>query len=320
VESLAKVAALSESVTVAPQHGWAEAMLRPEALASATTSFETSEFRQAIDEIGEFVLPVMFAHTRRAKSRKSSETTDLAVTFTSSGGVRSVAFTIGFDPGLLAVKGVTLGSHLPEAAGVTLKVVETDDGADAVITIASDECLPSGMIDLVNLSVQYLGDERDDLLDIRLVEVNSDQSGGRDAIRISIAGLSADTGDVAGANTTGLPHISADADVLARTEFEDGLKQKIRLKIPVEDTTPVAPSPEAVKAEDAWHGRIRIPHAETLSDGVQTLPGAMSNQNSRWKLNWSDSDNRATAEQKLRVPTSAQNAEAELRGPGVTVR
>jgi hypothetical protein len=125
--------------------------------------------------------------------RKSDNERNLAVSFTSAGGVKAIVFKLSYDPEQLAVTGVQPGADLPETARVTLSCVPGGDTAIACIVVTSDqEELTGGTVDLASLSVRYIGEVSDDALTLVGVDVNGDDVGSVAPVRISIDGLTLD--------------------------------------------------------------------------------------------------------------------------------
>ncbi len=74
------------------------------------------------------------------------------VTFTSAGGVRSIVFTVDYDPTLMTLTGVKPDAGLPDGAEVGFQISLLKDGyANARISFASSIVLPPGAINLVRL-------------------------------------------------------------------------------------------------------------------------------------------------------------------------
>jgi hypothetical protein len=67
--------------------------------------------------------------------------------------VKSVAFKLDYDPELVTVEDAELGAGVPDTARITLRTVTTEDGAQATITVTSDEPIPAGTVSLASLSV-----------------------------------------------------------------------------------------------------------------------------------------------------------------------
>jgi hypothetical protein len=76
----------------------------------------------------------------------------LQVHFASTGGVKTLTFTVGFDPALLHVNGVARGADLPAGAQMTWQVVPDAGGKLLLrITIVSDVAIAAGNVHLVSL-------------------------------------------------------------------------------------------------------------------------------------------------------------------------
>jgi VCBS repeat-containing protein len=76
----------------------------------------------------------------------------LPVTFSSLGGVKSLVFTVDYDPALLTITGANAGPGLPKEASVKFESLAKADGRmQARISIASTKALTNGTLDLVSL-------------------------------------------------------------------------------------------------------------------------------------------------------------------------
>ncbi|HEY6817505.1 MAG TPA: putative Ig domain-containing protein [Croceibacterium sp.] len=76
----------------------------------------------------------------------------LQVRFASAGGVKTMTFTVGFDPALLRLDGVNPGANLPAGAKLTWSVVPAAGGKSLLrVTIASDTAIAAGSVHLVSL-------------------------------------------------------------------------------------------------------------------------------------------------------------------------
>jgi YD repeat-containing protein len=76
----------------------------------------------------------------------------LPVAFTSDGTVKTLVFSVAYDPTLLTISGATAASGLPSGAQVSFATAMSATGSTlARITIVSDLPLPAGTITLVNL-------------------------------------------------------------------------------------------------------------------------------------------------------------------------
>jgi VCBS repeat-containing protein len=100
-----------------------------------------------------------------------SFSTSSNVTFTSSGGVTSVAFGLSYDPELVTLAGAEPGADLPKGAKLAFTTVQ--DG-EARIEITSSDPLPAGAIELASLKLDGAADDAGQagLLGVRVDEVN----------------------------------------------------------------------------------------------------------------------------------------------------
>jgi hypothetical protein len=176
-------------------------------------------------------------------SSLESDVTTVDATFTSSGGVKSVAFKLDYDPELVAVEDAELGAGVPDTARITLRTVTTEDGAQATITVTSDEPIPAGTVSLASLSVspRQSGAHLGGLRRLHVHEINSELSGEPQSIRIPIGdfatGLS-DAGDT-----------DWNIEFMAAWRDGDGWAPAIRLKAPA--AHPGAdPAPETIDRDE----------------------------------------------------------------------
>src|SRR5690606_33937890 len=76
----------------------------------------------------------------------------LQVRFASNGGVKTMTFTVEFDPALLRLDGVLRGADLPAGAQMSWAVEPAPGGKSLLrVTIASDVALAAGSLHLVSL-------------------------------------------------------------------------------------------------------------------------------------------------------------------------
>jgi hypothetical protein len=86
-------------------------------------------------------------------SALESDATSLDATFTSAGGVKFVAFKLDYDPELVTVADAEPGADLPDSAQISFRTTATKDGAEAYITVTSDEPIPAGTVNLASVSI-----------------------------------------------------------------------------------------------------------------------------------------------------------------------
>jgi ABC-2 family transporter protein len=100
--------------------------------------------------------------------------TTLDATFRSAGGVKFVAFKLDYDPELVTVADAERGADLPDTARISLRTTETEDGAEAYITVTSDEPIPAGTVKLASISVssRSAGRHLDGLRKLHVHDVN----------------------------------------------------------------------------------------------------------------------------------------------------
>ena len=104
----------------------------------------------------------------------AAATPNLYVTFASSGGVKSIAFALSYDPELVIVTGAEPGPDLPVTAQLAFAIDQNGETARARIVIVSDDALPSGDINLASLRLASAveGDSSAALLGTTVEEIN----------------------------------------------------------------------------------------------------------------------------------------------------
>ncbi|OYX96108.1 MAG: hypothetical protein B7Y74_02350 [Novosphingobium sp. 35-62-5] len=79
----------------------------------------------------------------------------LQVRFASEGGVKTLRFTVQYDPALLALDGVNAGPDLPEGAKLTWEVLPASGGKALVrVTVISDTPIAAGSVALASLDAR----------------------------------------------------------------------------------------------------------------------------------------------------------------------
>jgi hypothetical protein len=132
--------------------------------------------------------------------------------------------------------------RIPDTARITLRTVTTEDGAQATITVTSDEPIPAGTVSLASLSVspRQSGAHLGALSRLHVHEINSELPGEPQSIRIPM-------GDIA-------TRLSDTSDTDWNIEFmaawrDDGWAPTIRLKAPA--AHPGAdPAPETIDRDE----------------------------------------------------------------------
>jgi hypothetical protein len=120
----------------------------------------------------------------------------LPVRFTSPGGVTSLVFTVGYDPALLSITGVSPGSGLPAGAQLDFATVAGPDGQTlARITITAATAIAAGTVDLVALIARVpagaaYGSE--EVLDLRAESVNGAAAAVDDGAALHVVGYLGD--------------------------------------------------------------------------------------------------------------------------------
>jgi hypothetical protein len=231
---------------------------------------------------------------------ETDDTTSLDATFTSAGGVKSVAFKLDYDPELVTVADAEPGADLPDTARISLRTVATEDGAEAYITLTSDEPIPAGTVKLASISVspRSAGRHLEGLRKLHVQHVNGVSSRETESVRISIA----DLGPGASEN------INKDTELVDASYPRDDVAPRIRLKMAQFDGSgdlasaggveEGAPSEED-RADLAAVVRIANPHAPP----TDLSPSPLSLERShRWKFERSTDASAANLSQSVRIP------------------
>jgi hypothetical protein len=247
-------------------------------------------------------------------------TRTLNVMFTSSGGVKSVAFAVDYNPEFVTVMGAEPGPDLPENAQLAFTTEETGDTAQARIVVTSDDALPAGAINLAALELaRPLDGDTSGLLGVRVEHVNgamkspSDRMGAPkvripyretqssgDEINGTFAekwrvNFSTDEQNPNARIRLAIPIPAADGSGTAADDDRDA-------SIVVNDTEDASDAPAPLNAF-----RIAIPDGESAAPAE---PAILTAQEARWKLRLSTGE----ADQpggRVRIPMAAI-AKAEI--------
>jgi hypothetical protein len=226
--------------------------------------------------------------------------TTLDATFRSAGGVKFVEFKFDYDPELLTVADAERGADLPDTARISLRTTETEDGAEAYITLTSDEPIPAGTVKLASISVspRSAGRHLDGLRKLHVQHVNDVSSRETEKVRISIA----DLGPSASEN------LNEDSELVDASYPGDDVAPRIRLKMAQFDGSgdlaaaggveEGAPSEED-RADLAAVVRIANPHA--LPTDLSPSPLSLERSH-RWKFERSTDGSAANLSQSVRIP------------------
>src|ERR1051326_5397681 len=115
-------------------------------------------------------------------------TTSRDVTFTSSGGVRSLVVVLAYDPGRVTIAAVVPGADLPVTARIGYTTAESWENAELRISVTSDEPLPGGPISLLSLKVAEA--DGSGVVCVAVERVNGNGAPGSDlALRVPAAHL-----------------------------------------------------------------------------------------------------------------------------------
>ncbi|RUY54594.1 tandem-95 repeat protein, partial [Mesorhizobium sp. M7A.F.Ca.CA.001.13.2.1] len=77
----------------------------------------------------------------------------LPVSFSSLGGVKSLVFTVDYDPAMLTITGATAGADLPKGTKLSFgSTLKSDGTKQAIVTVSSSSALRSGTLNIVSLT------------------------------------------------------------------------------------------------------------------------------------------------------------------------
>jgi VCBS repeat-containing protein len=220
-----------------------------------------------------------------------SSSTSANVTFSSSGGVKSVAFAVDYDPEFVTVMGAEPGPDLPKNAQLAFTTEETGDTAQARIVVTSEDALPAGAINVAALELASPIDGASGLLGVRVEHVNgamkppSDRMG---APKVQIPYRETQSsGDEINGTFAERWRVNFSTD-------EQNPNARIRLAIPADDGSGTANADDADASivvndtEDASDApaplnafRISIPQDESATPAE---PAILTSQEARWKL------------------------------------
>ena len=226
--------------------------------------------------------------------------TPLDATFTSAGGVKSVAFKLDYDPELVTVADAEPGADLPDSARISFRTAETEDGAEAYITVTSEDPIPAGTVNLASVSItpRYSGRQHDGLRKLHVQHVNGGFLSEPESVRISIA-------DVA-QNSPETTNTDRDIDFLDGLRASDEWAPKIRLKIPPPDSeTEEAPNESVSTADRIDDGAdARDPGEDCDCRHAANDAGSSTSlePSHRWKLHGSANHAPTNLLQSIRIP------------------
>ena len=234
--------------------------------------------------------------------------TPLDATFTSAGGVKFVAFKLDYDPELVTVADAEPGADLPDSARISFRTAATDDGAEAYITVTSEDPIPAGTVKLASISVspRSAGRHPDGLRRLHVQHVNGDHLREAENVRISIADLGLSPSE----------NIKEDIELVDASYAGDDLAPKIRLKVaqfedggdPSSAGGPEGGTPSEEDAGDlAAVVKIAIPYAPVTDPSPSPLSLECSH---RWKFDRSTDGSAANLPHSVRIPLVSVAKEA----------
>jgi hypothetical protein len=226
--------------------------------------------------------------------------TTLDASFTSSGGVKSVAFKLDYDPDLVTVADAELGADLPDTARVAFRTIATEDGAEAYITVTSEEPIAAGTVNLASVSItpRHSGRHLDGLRKLHVHDVNGGLFAKPEKVRIRIDDVAQTSSEMSGTEQ--------DVDFLERSSAADSSAHKIRVKIPSPEASTENASSGSILTDDPaqdW-GDLRTPVRIAIGELPATDTDLVSKDlrhSRRWKLDWSTNDSATNLPEKVRI-------------------
>ena len=139
--------------------------------------------------------------------------------------MKSVAFKLDYDPELVTVADAEPGADLPDTARVAFRTAATEDGAEAYITVTSEEPIPAGTVNLASVSItpRHSGRQHDGLRRLHVHDVNGGLFAKPEKVRIRIDDVARTSSEMSGTEQ--------DVDFLDRYSERDSSAPKIRVKI-----------------------------------------------------------------------------------------
>ena len=263
---------------------------------------------------------------------ETDDTTSLDATFTSAGGVKSVAFKLDYDPDLVTVADAEPGADLPDSARISFRTAETEDGAEAYITVTSEDPIPAGTVNLASVSItpRYSGRQLECLRRLHVQHVNGGFLSEPESVRISIADVTQNSPettntdrDINGGflsepesvrisiadvtqNSPETTNTDRDVDLLDELRASDEWAPKIRLKLPAPNSeTEEAPNESVSTADRIDDGEtLGIPVRIAIADSAANDAGSSKSlePSHRWKLHGSANHAATNLTQSIRVP------------------
>jgi hypothetical protein len=230
---------------------------------------------------------------------ETDDTTSLDATFTSAGGVKSVAFKLDYDPELVTVADAEPGADPPDTARISFRTAATEDGAEAYIMVTSEDPIPAGTVNLASVSItpRHSGRQHDGLRRLHVQHVNGGFLSEPESVRISIA-------DVA-QNSPETTNTDRDIDFLDELRASDEWAPKIRLKLPPPNSeTEEAPNESVSTADRIDDGEtLGIPVRIAIADSAANDAGSSTSlePSHRWKLHGSANHAPTNLLQSIRI-------------------
>jgi hypothetical protein len=233
-------------------------------------------------------------------SALESDATSIDATFSSAGGVKSVAFRLDYDPELVTVADAEPGADLPDSARISFRTAATEDGAEAYITVTSEEPIPAGTVNLASVSItpRYSGRQHEGLRRLHVHDVNGGLFAKPEKIRIRIDDVARTSSEMSGTEQ--------DVDFLDRYSERDSSAPKIRVKILAPEASTDNASSESILTEDPaqdW-ADLRTPVRIAIGELSATDTDLVSKDlrhSRRWKLDWSTNDSATNLPEKVRI-------------------
>ena len=192
------------------------------------------------------------------------------------------------------------GADLPDSARISFRTAETEDGAEAYITVTSEDPIPAGTVNLASVSItpRYSGRQLEGLRRLHVQHVNGGFLSEPESVRISIADVTQ--------NSPETTNTDRDIDFLDELRASDEWAPKIRLKLPAPDSeTEEAPNESVSTADRIDDGEtLGIPVRIAIADSAANDAGSSKSlePSHRWKLHGSANHAATNLTQSIRVP------------------
>jgi hypothetical protein len=186
-------------------------------------------------------------------------------------------------------------------ARVAFRTIATEDGAEAYITVTSEEPIAAGRVNLASVSITPLhsGRHLDGLRKLHVHDVNGKLFAKPEKVRIRIDDVARTSSEMSGTEQ--------DVDLLDRYSERDSSAPKIRVKIPAPEASTDNASSEGILTEDPaqdW-ADLRMPVRIAIGELPATDTDLVSKDlrhSRRWNLDWSTNNSATNFPEKVRIP------------------